>query len=271
MPRQPPHRITRPNPIQQQQAQQQQRPPQLRPNIRGDAEIPGDLDLFFLELEAMFNARADGERSQPLHERAVEAMREELLRTTTTTTTTMLPDNAMHAGRRRRSGAAAGKAGSVTSEESEGGGGGGATRGSVSPVKRDHFRFGSELTQEPVTAAAEAASGSSDRIMRQNVPRDVYLHVPEAAAAAAAVDGGADVVVDAYSQARGLTMSSTDCLPLTWDDVFGGSNSALVDMFGHWDAGLLDSGSEAFVTPVPETRKEPEAAETPAVPAEDIV
>ncbi|KAI8833065.1 hypothetical protein BJ741DRAFT_612762 [Chytriomyces cf. hyalinus JEL632] len=252
MPRHPTQRNTRPNPIQtqqqqiqQQQQQQQQPPPQLR---RGDAEIPGDLDLFFLELEAMFNARADGERSQPLHVRAVEAMREELLRTTPTTTS-------MPAHRRRAAAAAAGKAGSVTSERSEG-----TTRDSVSPVKRDH-RFGSH---ERVTASVSGSgSSSSERMMRQNAARDVCLHVPE-------VVDGADVDTD--SHARALTMSSTDCLPLTWDDVFGGgSNSALVDMFGHWDAGLLDNGSEAFVTPVPENRREPETAETPAVPADDIV
>ncbi|KAJ3221207.1 hypothetical protein HDU81_010818 [Chytriomyces hyalinus] len=251
MPRHPPQRI-RPNPIQthpQQQQQQQlqlqqqqRRPSPLRgggPAPRGDAEIPGDLDLFFLELEAMFNARADGERSQPLHQRAVAAMREEL----------RAPPAVVVTGNRRRER----KAGSVTSEESAG------VRESVSPVKRDQWIIGSVNERVPTSA------GSSSERMRQNAPLDVCLHVP-------AVDGVDGVVsaADIHSQSRALTMSDADCMPLTWDDVFGGSNTALVDMFGHWDAGLDDSGSEAFVTPV--VRWDPETTgETPAVPAEDIV
>ncbi|KAJ3382526.1 hypothetical protein HDU80_001513, partial [Chytriomyces hyalinus] len=101
--------------------------------------------------------------------------------------------------------------------------------------------------------------------MRQNAAaQDVMrMHAPEAA-------------VDAYSQAGALqTSSSTDILPLTWDNEFGGLNSgALVDMFGHWDAGLL----EAFRhTCAGDSEGSKETAETPAavravcaVPAGDI-
>ncbi|KAJ3221206.1 hypothetical protein HDU81_010817, partial [Chytriomyces hyalinus] len=47
---------------------------------KGDAEIPSDLDLFFLELDALFNAHANREHIDSLHAQLVADMRDELAR-----------------------------------------------------------------------------------------------------------------------------------------------------------------------------------------------
>ncbi|KAJ3262949.1 hypothetical protein HDU77_011594 [Chytriomyces hyalinus] len=49
----------------------------------GDAEIPSELDLFFLELDALFNANQDRERLESLHANILADMREELARDAT--------------------------------------------------------------------------------------------------------------------------------------------------------------------------------------------
>ncbi|KAJ3262950.1 hypothetical protein HDU77_011595 [Chytriomyces hyalinus] len=47
---------------------------------KGDAEIPSDLDLFFLELDALFNAHTDRQQIDSLHAQMVADMRNELAR-----------------------------------------------------------------------------------------------------------------------------------------------------------------------------------------------
>ncbi|KAI8833064.1 hypothetical protein BJ741DRAFT_650784 [Chytriomyces cf. hyalinus JEL632] len=45
---------------------------------KGDAEIPSDLDVFFLELDALFNAHSDRQQIDSLHAQMVAEMRNEL-------------------------------------------------------------------------------------------------------------------------------------------------------------------------------------------------
>ncbi|KAJ3215390.1 hypothetical protein HDU81_001426, partial [Chytriomyces hyalinus] len=59
--------------------QQQQRNRLLRRKARkGDAELPDEMQLFFLELDAEFNAERDRARDAPLLAQALLDMRKEL-------------------------------------------------------------------------------------------------------------------------------------------------------------------------------------------------
>ncbi|KAI8833075.1 hypothetical protein BJ741DRAFT_612808 [Chytriomyces cf. hyalinus JEL632] len=64
---------------QQQQNQQQHRNRMLRHKARkGDAELPDEMQLFFLELDAEFNAMSDRAREEPLLAQALLDMRNQL-------------------------------------------------------------------------------------------------------------------------------------------------------------------------------------------------
>ncbi|KAJ3401361.1 hypothetical protein HDU80_006087 [Chytriomyces hyalinus] len=63
----------------QQQQHQQRRNRLLRHKARkGDAELPNDMQLFFLELDAEFNAERDRAREEPLLAQALQDMRNQL-------------------------------------------------------------------------------------------------------------------------------------------------------------------------------------------------
>ncbi|KAI8822817.1 hypothetical protein BJ741DRAFT_672193 [Chytriomyces cf. hyalinus JEL632] len=72
-------RQTHPHQQQQQQHHQQHRNRMLRRKARkGDAELPDEMQLFFLELDAEFNAQSDRAREEPLLAQALLDMRNQL-------------------------------------------------------------------------------------------------------------------------------------------------------------------------------------------------
>ncbi|KAI8822821.1 hypothetical protein BJ741DRAFT_715227 [Chytriomyces cf. hyalinus JEL632] len=59
------------------------RPGTTQATRKGDAEIPSELDLFFLELDALFNAHQDRQQIDSLHAQILANMRDELARDAT--------------------------------------------------------------------------------------------------------------------------------------------------------------------------------------------